>query len=117
MIQITPHMRILVAVEAIDFRTGIDGLASLYRQRMQTDPFSGSLFVFRNRAHSGTAGPRTTGPADLAMQDGRFEGALATGLLSSGAPTWRRKRVSPSQCLSRSFSACPARHWARRVVS
>jgi transposase len=27
MIQITPHMRILVAVEAIDFRAGIDGLA------------------------------------------------------------------------------------------
>ena len=32
MIQITPHMRILVAVEAIDFRAGIDGVppASLH---------------------------------------------------------------------------------------
>ncbi len=45
MIQITPHMRILVAVEAIDFRAGIDGLASLCRQRLEADPFSGSLFV------------------------------------------------------------------------
>jgi hypothetical protein len=27
MIQITPQMRILVAVEAVDFRKGIDGLA------------------------------------------------------------------------------------------
>ena len=28
MIQITPHMRILVAVEPVDFRRGIDGLAA-----------------------------------------------------------------------------------------
>ena len=28
MIQITPHMRILVAVEPIDFRAGIDGLVN-----------------------------------------------------------------------------------------
>jgi hypothetical protein len=27
MIQITPHMRIMVAVEPADFRKGIDGLA------------------------------------------------------------------------------------------
>jgi hypothetical protein len=32
MIQITPHMRILVAVEPVDFRKGIDGLAALCRQ-------------------------------------------------------------------------------------
>jgi len=28
MIQITPHMRIRVAVEPVDFRAGIDGLAA-----------------------------------------------------------------------------------------
>jgi len=28
MIQITPQMRVLVAIEAADFRRGIDGLAS-----------------------------------------------------------------------------------------
>ncbi|MBV6343442.1 IS66 family insertion sequence element accessory protein TnpB [Candidatus Magnetobacterium casense] len=49
MIQITPQMRILVAVEAVDFRKGIDGLAGLCRQSMREDPFSGSVFVFRNR--------------------------------------------------------------------
>jgi transposase len=49
MIQITPHMRILVAVEAVDFRCGIDGLARLCRERLKADPFSGFLFVFRNR--------------------------------------------------------------------
>jgi transposase len=49
MIQITPQMRILVAVEPVDFRCGIDGLAQLCRQRLQEDPFSGTVFVFRNR--------------------------------------------------------------------
>lgn len=50
MIQITPHMRIYAALEAIDFRKGIDGLAAACRQQLQRDPFSGSLFLFRNRA-------------------------------------------------------------------
>jgi len=49
MIQITPHMRILVAVEAIDFRKGIDGLVRVCRETMGSDPFSGYMFVFRNR--------------------------------------------------------------------
>jgi len=49
MIQITPQMRILVALEPADFRRGIDGLAQLCRQRLQQDPFSGCVFVFRNR--------------------------------------------------------------------
>ena len=49
MIQITPQMRLLLAVEPVDFRKGIDGLAQLCRQRLQTDPLSGALFVFANR--------------------------------------------------------------------
>lgn len=49
MIQITPQMRILVAVEPADFRKGIDGLARLCRQALRSDPFCGALFVFRNR--------------------------------------------------------------------
>ena len=49
MIQITPQMRILVATAAVDFRKGIDGLAALCRQQLAADPFSGALFVFRNR--------------------------------------------------------------------
>lgn len=52
MIQITPHMRIWVAVEPIDFRAGIDGLVAACRQRLQGDPFSGALFVFRNRTRT-----------------------------------------------------------------
>ena len=49
MIQITPQMRILLAVEPVDFRRGIDGLARLCREAMSADPFSGAVFVFRNR--------------------------------------------------------------------
>ena len=52
MLQITPHMRILVAVEPIDFRAGIDGLAALCRKRLQAEPLSGALFVFGNRART-----------------------------------------------------------------
>ncbi len=53
MLQITPHMRMMLAVEPVDFRKGIDGLAGLCRKVLQEDPFSGSLFVFRNK--KGTA--------------------------------------------------------------
>jgi transposase len=48
-IQVTAQMRVLVAVEPADFRRGIDGLARLAKERLASDPFSGWLFVFRNR--------------------------------------------------------------------
>ena len=48
-IQITPQMRIFVAVEAVDFRKGIDGLCQVCRSVLKADPFSGIVFVFRNR--------------------------------------------------------------------
>ena len=50
MIQITPHLRILVAVEAVDGRRGMDSLAQLCREKLNSDPFSGCLFIFRNRS-------------------------------------------------------------------
>lgn len=49
MIQITAQMRILMAVEAVDFRRGIDGLARVCRHELKADPFSGFVFVFRNK--------------------------------------------------------------------
>jgi transposase len=48
-IQVTPQMSIRVAIEPADFRRGIDGLARLVREELQSDPFSGGIFVFRNR--------------------------------------------------------------------
>lgn len=49
MIQITPHMKIFVAVEPVDFRRGIDGLAAVCRQVLNVDPMAGALFVFTSR--------------------------------------------------------------------
>ena len=49
MIQVTSQMEIWMAVEAVDFRRGIDGLARLCREVLKADPFSGYLFVFRNK--------------------------------------------------------------------
>lgn len=49
MIQLTPQLRILVATEPVDFRKGIDGLARLVKDALGSDPFSGAVFVFRNR--------------------------------------------------------------------
>ena len=49
MIQLVPQLKILLAVEPVDFRKGIDTLAAVCKQRFSQDPLSGALFVFRNR--------------------------------------------------------------------
>ena len=53
MIQLVPHMKILLAIAPVDFRKGADTLAALCKEQLSQDPYSGTLFVFRNR--SGTA--------------------------------------------------------------
>lgn len=50
MLQIVPHMRILVARAPLDLRKGIDGTAAVCRQALGEDPLGGAVFVFRNRA-------------------------------------------------------------------
>lgn len=52
MIQITPQMRILVCVEPVDFRSGIDRLCRICRQTLAADPFDGALFLFCNRSRT-----------------------------------------------------------------
>lgn len=52
MIQLTAHMRVLVATEPVDFRKGIDGLAQVAREELDGDPFSGAVFLFRNRGRT-----------------------------------------------------------------
>jgi len=49
MLQITPQMKVLVAIQPADFRKGIDGLAALCKSSLEQDPFAGTVFVFRNR--------------------------------------------------------------------
>jgi transposase len=49
MMQLTAQTRILLSVNPADFRAGIDGLCRLCRAELAADPFSGTVFVFRNR--------------------------------------------------------------------
>ena len=115
MIQITPQMRILVAVEPVDFRAGIDGLAALCRQRLKADPLCGWLFVFRNRKGSAvkilcydsqgfwlcqkrlSSGRFRFWPSDATEAGAALESTALQVLLMGGdpaatriAPAWRR---------------------------
>ena len=49
MIQITPQMRVLVAIEPVEGRKGIDALVRLCQDKLAEDPFSGCVFIFRSR--------------------------------------------------------------------
>lgn len=49
MLQLTSQQRLLLAIECVDFRAGIDGLVALCKTKLTVDPFSGMVFVFTNR--------------------------------------------------------------------
>lgn len=49
MLQLTSQQKLLLAVEPIDFRAGIDRLASICKAKLELDPFSGIGFAFTNR--------------------------------------------------------------------
>jgi transposase len=114
MIQITPQMRVLVAIAPADFRCGIDGLSRVCRLALQEDPFTGVLFVFRNRQRTAvklliydgqgfwlchkrlSAGrfrwwPKTEGAA-TSLQAHELQVLLCAGDPSEvqAAPVWRR---------------------------
>jgi hypothetical protein len=67
MLQITPQMRIFVAVEAVDFRNGIDGLVRLCKEVLLQDPFRGGVFVFRNPSYNTGAWPRRVAAHDCSQ--------------------------------------------------
>lgn len=89
MIQIAPQMRILVAIEAVDFRKGIDSLAQVCREKLSADPFSGCLFVFRSRR--GTA-------IKVLVYDGQGFW-LAQKRLSKGRFRWWPSGTEPARAL------------------
>lgn len=78
MLQLTPQSRIFLAVQPVDFRKGIDGLAALCRQTLQENPLGGTIYVFRNR-------PGTT--LKLLVYDGQGFW-LCTKRLSQGRFSW-----------------------------
>jgi hypothetical protein len=90
MIQLTPQMRLLVALAPVDFRRGIDGLCRLCREVLTSDPFSGTVFVFRNqRGESFTF--------HIQNETGDDRVSLAPPLRTTGdrGSTCARRRVRP----------------------
>jgi transposase len=49
MIQLTANTAILLAVQPVDFRKGIDGLVAICRHQFSKQANSGELFLFINR--------------------------------------------------------------------
>jgi transposase len=88
-LQITPQMRILVAIEPVDGRKGIDSLVQLCREKLEADPFSGCLFIFRSR--------RATSVRVLAYDGQGFW--LAQKRLSQGRFVWWPSGSEPSRTL------------------
>lgn len=78
LIQLAPQFRILVAIEPIDGRKGLDALAQLCREKLNADPFSGCVFIFRTR--------RGTAIKLLTYDEQGFW--LATKRLSKGRFKW-----------------------------
>jgi transposase len=89
MIQITPQMRVLVAIEPIDGRKGIDALVRLCQDKLAEDPFSGCVFIFRSRR--GTA-------IRLLSYDGQGYW-LAQKRLSKGRFLWWPEGGAPAKAL------------------
>jgi transposase len=120
MMAVTAQMRVLVCVAAVDFRKGIDGLARICREMLSADPFSGAMFVFRNRRGTAIKILAYDGQGfwlcQKRLSEGRFRhwpgegGAVQRELLAHelhvllaggdaeaapGAPVWRRLGRAP----------------------
>lgn len=89
MIQISAQMRVLVAIEPVDGRKGIDSLARLCQDQLAEDPFSGCVFVFRSRGGSAIR---------LLAYDGQGYW-LAQKRLSKGRFLWWPEADKPAQAL------------------
>jgi transposase len=49
MLTLPPTVRLFLCTQPTDMRRGFDGLAQAVQTLLKQDPFSGHLFVFRNR--------------------------------------------------------------------
>ena len=72
MLQLTPQMRILVAVEPVDFRRGIDGLCRVCRTTLGSEPLSGTVFVFRSRQGTSNQASCVRWPGILVVSEAIF---------------------------------------------
>lgn len=110
MIQVAPQMRILVAVEPVDFRKGIDGLAGLCKDVLKPIFYSSksylflvARFIFRGLSFGTTfsAPPHTGGL-----------GGRVTLTVELPAPTPRRPPGGPYR--HRRVQSCESRSSCRR---
>src|SRR3981081_661758 len=90
-IHITAQMRVLVlvAIESVDGRKGIDSLVRVCQEKLSEDPITGCVFVFRSRR--GTS-------IRLLSYDGQGYW-LAQKRLSKGRFTWWPEANSPAKRL------------------
>ena len=49
MLTLRPHITVRLALQPVDFRKSIDGLAIAVGHALGRDPMSGEVFLFRNR--------------------------------------------------------------------
>jgi transposase len=42
-------VRVLMAMQPVDFRKGMNGLAALVQEQLKADPFSGTIYCFRSK--------------------------------------------------------------------
>jgi transposase len=49
MLNTSPHISVILAVDSTDLRKSVDGLSLIVSEHFNLDPFSKSLFVFCNR--------------------------------------------------------------------
>jgi transposase len=49
MLQLTPQMKVFIAIDPVDFRKGIDGLGGVCRNVLRKNPLDGAVFLFRSR--------------------------------------------------------------------
>ena len=90
MLHLTPHSRIFLAVQPVDCRKGIDGLAAVCRPVWAENPWDGAVFVFRNR----------TGTTLTLLADDGQGFWLCTNRLSQGRLQWWPTAALPSVRLS-----------------
>jgi transposase len=48
-LSLSPAVQLWYCPDPVDMRLGFDGLFALVRNRLQADPLSGHLFIFRNK--------------------------------------------------------------------
>jgi transposase len=42
-------VRVMMATKPVDFRKGMNGLAALVKEQLRTNPFCGTIYVFRSK--------------------------------------------------------------------